>query len=360
MKRRLALLALVLLAAVIVAATAYKFWTNMQKPADSRRGGQALVMAYVVEPRGFSDRIEAIGTAQANEAATLTAAASDTVTAINFEEGARVAKGDVLVQLNDDEERASMEDARKVAERYSTLAKNSASSAAERDTSAAELAVAEARVRDRQIIAPFDGITGFRNVSVGDLVTPGMAVTSVYDIDPIKLEFTLPETYLALLAPGLAIEARTSAWPEQVFAGKVTVVEPLINAETRAVALKAEIANPEGQLKPGLLMTVTVVKNERRSLSVPEAAILQQGNTHNVYVIGDDKQARLKPVRLGVRETGFVEILDGLSAGDTIVAEGLMKVRPGVPVEIAKTLTLEDMIKSSAAMATERKQKALK
>lgn len=360
MKRRLALLALILVAVLIVAATALKFWTNSQKPDESRRGGTAAVVAYTVKPRTFTDRIEAIGTAQANEAATLTAAASDTVTAINFEEGARVSQGDVLVQLNDAEERASMEDARKVAERYSTLAKTSASSAAQRDTSAAELAMAEARLRDRQIIAPFDGITGFRNVSIGDLVTPGMAVTTLYDIDPIKLEFTLPENYLSIMEPGLEIEARTSAWVEETFKGKVTVVEPQVNAETRAIALKAEIANPHGKLKPGLLMTVNVVKNERQSLSIPEAAILQQGSNQNVYVIGADNKVALKTVKLGVRETGFVEILEGLSAGDTIVAEGLMKVRPGASVEIARTITIEDMMKDSAAMATDRKQKALK
>lgn len=360
MKRRLLLLVIILIAAAIVAATGYKFWSQSQKPADSRRGGTPAVVAYIVKPRPFTDRIEAIGTAQPHESATLTASASDTVTAINFEEGAAVTAGEVLVQLNDAEERASMEDARKTAERYTTLAKTSASSAAQRDTALAELAVAEARVRDRQIIAPFDGMTGFRNVSIGDLVTPGMAVTAVYDIDPIKLEFTLPENYLSILQPGLEIEARTSAWPGEIFKGAITVIEPRINADTRAVSLKAQIPNPTGQLKPGLLMTVNVVKNERRSLSIPEAALLQQGRTQSVYVIGADKQASLQEVTVGARETGFVEIIDGLSEGDVIVAEGLMKVRPGTAVEIAKTLTIEQMIENSATMATERKQKALK
>lgn len=360
MKRRLALSGIILIALIVLAATGYKFWTNTQKPEQGRRGGTPSIVAYVVAPQTFTDRIEAIGTAQANEAATLTATASDTVTAINFEEGTLVTKDTVLVQLNDAEERAEMDDAQKAADRYSALAKTSASSAAQRDTSAATLAMAQARVKDRQIIAPFDGLAGFRNISIGDLVTPGVTVTAIYDIDPIKLEFTLPESYLSIVEAGLEIEARTSAWPEKIFSGKVTVVDPRINADTRAISLKAEIPNSDGALKPGLLMTVNVVKNERPSLSIPEAAILQQGSSQNVYVIGADKKVTLTPVTIGVRETGYVEILEGVKEGDTIVAEGLLKVRPDATVEIARTVTIEDMVKAASDMANARKQKALK
>lgn len=360
MKRRLALLGLILIALTIAGGTGYKVWQNSQKKDEGKRGGIAQIVAYNVAPRVFTDRIQAVGTAMANEAATLTATASDTVTLINFEEGALVAKDTILVQLNDAEERAQMVDAQKAFDRYSALAKSSATSEAQRDTAAATLAIAEARVRDRQIIAPFDGIAGFRNVSLGDLVTPGMEVTSVYDIDPIKLEFTLPESYLAILESGLSIEARTSAWPDKTFKGAITVVDPRINATTRAVSLKAEIPNPDNQLKPGLLMTVNVVKDERTSLAIPEAAILQQGEKQNVYMIGTDKKAVVTPVTIGAREAGYVEIISGLKEGDVIVAEGLMKVRPGAPVEISKTITIDEMVEAATGMATPRKQEALK
>lgn len=360
MKRRLALFALLIMVLTIAGTTGYKIWQSTQKSEENKRGGTPAVVAYVVTPRTFVDRMQAVGTAMANEAATLTATASDTVTAINFEEGALVTRDTVLVQLNDAEERAEMEDAQKIFDRFDKLAKSSATSKAERDTSGAALAIAEARVRDRQIIAPFDGIAGFRNVSLGDLVTPGMEVTSVYDIDPIKLEFTLPESYLSILEPGLEIEARTSAWPDKVFTGKISVVDPRINADTRAISLKAEIANPEGTLKPGLLMNVDVVKNERSALSIPEAAIVQQGDKQNVYVIGADKKATLVPVKIGTREAGYIEVLAGLQEGDTIVTEGLLKVRPGAPVEIARTVTIDDMMKAATDMATPRKQEALK
>lgn len=360
MKRRLALFGLVLIALIIAGGTGYKVWHNSHNKDDSKRGGTPSIIAYSVAPRTFTDRIQAVGTATANEAATLTATASDTVVAINFDEGALVTKDTILVQLNDAEERAEMEDAKKSSDRYNALAKTSATSEAQRDTSAATLAIAEARVRDRQIIAPFDGIAGFRNVSIGDLVTPGMEVTSVYDIDPIKLEFTLPESYLAILEPGLEIEAYTSAWPNETFRGKITVIDPRINAATRAVSLKAEIPNTESALKPGLLMTVNVVKDERTALSIPEAAIIQQGDKQNVYVIGEDKKAVMTPVTIGSREAGYIEVLEGLKEGDVIVAEGLLKVRPGAAVEISKTLTIDDMVEAASGMATPRKQEALK
>ena len=360
MKRRIALFGFVLLTLLLLGATGYKYMNNQKKPEDGKRGGTSGITAYIVAPRLFTDRIEAIGTAMATEAATLTATASDIVTAINFEEGTPVTKDTVLIQLNDDEERAEMEDAKKSADRYIALAKNSATSVAQKDSSAATLQMAEARLRDRQIVAPFDGIAGFRNVSLGDLVTPGMTVTSVYDIDPIKLEFTLPENYLSILAPGLEIEAHTSAWPDKTFNGKISVIEPRINPDTRAVSLKAEIPNPEGALKPGLLMTVNVIKNERTSLSIPEAAIIQQGDDQNVYVISDDKKVTLTKIKIGSREAGYVEVTEGLKEGDSIVAEGLLKVRPGAAVEVTKTVTIDDMIKAATELASPRKQEALK
>jgi membrane fusion protein (multidrug efflux system) len=360
MKRRLALFGLVLIALIIAGATSYKVWQSTHKAEDGKRGGTPSIIAYNVGSRTFTDRIQAVGTAMANEAATLTATASDTVTAINFEEGTLVTKDTILVQLNDAEERAEMVDAQKAFDRYTKLAKSSATSEAQRDTSAATLAMAEARLRDLQIIAPFDGIAGFRNVSLGDLVTPGMEVTSVYDIDPIKLEFTLPESYLSILESGLEIEARTSAWPDKTFKGKISVVDPRINAATRAVSLKAEIPNPDNQLKPGLLMTVNVVKDERTALAIPEGAIIQQGEKQNVYVIGADKKATLTPVTIGSREAGYLEVTNGLKEGDIVVAEGLLKVRPGAAVEISETKTIEDMINAATEMATPRKQEALK
>lgn len=360
MKRRIALLGLVLMALTLAGATGYKYWSNQQKTDNGKRSGTPSVIAYIVVPRVFTDRIEAVGTAMANESTALTATAADTVVAINFEEGAPVTKDAVLIQLNDAEERAELDDAKRAFDRYTALTKSSAASVAQRDTSAATLQIAEARVRDRQIVAPFDGLTGFRNVSLGDLVTPGMVVTTIHDIDPIKLEFTLPESFLSILKPGLEIEARTSAWPDKQFKGVITVIEPRINPETRAVSLKAEIPNADSTLKPGLLMTVNVIRNERTSLSIPEAAIIQQGNDQNVYVIGEDGKTALTPVTIGSREAGYVEIIKGLNEGDKIIAEGLLKVRPGSPVQIIKTVTIDDMIAAAASMAAPRKQEALK
>lgn len=361
MKHPFALIILVLLLIGVGGGSGYKYWQNQNKPADDgRRSGTPQVVAYVVTSHPFSDQMEAVGTAMANESATLTANVADTVTAINFQEGTPVTAGTVLVQLKDDEEKAELEDARRTASRYNELAKTNATSIAQKDASAAALKVAEARISDRQIIAPFDGITGFRHISPGDLLNPGTVVTVLYDLDPIKLEFTLPERFLSVLESGLEITARTQAWPDQVFNGTVTVIDPGINPVTRAVSLKAEIPNPDGKLKPGLLMTVSVIKDQRQALSVPEAALIQQGQQHQVFVIDQENQANMVPVTIGSREAGYVEITSGLAEGDTIVAEGLLKLRPGLKVNIIRTTTLEEIIKAATAMASPRKQEALK
>lgn len=360
MKHRIVLICLLLLLGALSAGTGYKFWKNQTKPAEEgRRGGTPQVVAYIVGLQDFSDRMEAVGTAMADEAVTLTANVTDTVTFINFQEGATVRAGDVLLQLNDDEEKAELEEARRSFNRYSELVKTSATSVAQKDASAAALQVAEARVKDRQITAPFDGITGFRHVSPGDLLSPGTVVTSLYDIDPIKLEFTLPERFLSTLKSGLAINARTQAWPDDIFSGKITVIEPGINPVTRAVSLKAEIPNPDGKLKPGLLMSVDVVRAQRKALSVPEAALIQQGQQHNIFRIGEENSVSMIPVTIGNREAGYVEILEGLQDGDKIVAEGLLKIKPGTKVTIGRIVTLDEIIRAATEMANPRKQEAL-
>lgn len=360
MKHPIALTALILLLIGIGGGTGYKYWQGQNKPdEDSRRSGVPMVVAYQVAAHTFSDQMEAIGTATANESATLSATVTDVATAIHFQEGTAVKAGEVLVQLKDDEERAALEDARRTASRYSELAKTNATSIAQKDASAAALQVAEARMSDRQIIAPFDGVTGFRHISPGDLLTPGTIVTTLYDLDPIKLEFTLPERFLSALAPDLAIEASTQAWPQKIFRGTITVIDPGINPVTRAVSLKAEIPNPDGKLKPGLLMTVSVIRDQRQALSVPEGALIQQGQQHNVYVIDQDNQIRMTPVTIGSREAGYVEVIQGLKEGEIIVAEGLLKLRPSVKVTISRTTTIEEIIKAATAMANPRKQEAL-
>lgn len=360
MKRRLASLMLIIILTVLCGATGYKIWVNKTQETAARERGMPDIVAYEVALRKFSDRIEAVGTAMANEVATLTATAADTVTAINFTEGGLVTKDTILVQLNDAEEAAQLEEAQKAFTRYEELARTNATSVAQKDNAAATLKVAQARLKDRQVLAPFDGIAGFRHVSLGELVSTGDVVTSVYDIDPIKLEFTIPETFLSVLKPGLKIRARTSAWPADIFEGVITVINPGLNAETRAISLKAEIPNSDEKLKPGLLMTTEIVKNERTARAIPEAALIQTGQIHSVYVIGQDNQIESRTVTIGTREAGYVEIIEGLDEGEKIVAEGLLKVRSGIKINIARTVTLDEMIAGSAAMASERKQEALK
>lgn len=359
MKRRVAAFALLVILATVCGITGYKIWDNSKSVDAGKARPTPDIIAYVVADQPFADKIEAVGTAMANEVATLTATAADTVTAINFEEGQPVTAGTVLVQLNDSEEIAQFDEAEKAFNRYEELARTNATSIAQRDNASAALKVAQARVKDRQIIAPFDGIAGFRHVSLGELVSAGTVVTAIYDNDPIKLEFTIPETFLSIVKPGLKIQARTSAWPDEIFEGVITVINPGINPETRAISLKAEIENSDDRLKPGLLMSTNIVKNERTSLAIPEAALIQSAQNHSVYVLDAENKVEPRSVTIGTREAGYVEIIEGLSSGEKIIAEGILKVRPGMAVGIGKTITLDEMLAGSKAMANPRKQKAL-
>lgn len=332
-----------------------QMWASMGPPET----GPAGVIVAEAEILEFADRIEAIGTAESDESTTISASETEIIAEILFEDGQIVKQGDLLIQLKDDEEVATYEEARKAYNRYAALAKSNAGSRAKRDEAKALMQVAWARVDDRKIKAPFDGILGIREVSVGDLVTPGTLITTIDDIDPIEVEFTVPEVFLAELKQGLVVETRTNAYPGQAFYGTITTINPRIDPVTRSLRVKARIDNPHSLLRPGLLMSVTVIQNRRHSLAVPEEALISSTQGQAVTVVtkdGENDVAAPAPVTIGTRMAGYVEILSGLSEGDRVVVEGTLKAIPGAPVSIIETRTIDDQIKKSVQLANPTKQ----
>ncbi len=313
----------------------------------------------------FSDRIQALGTTEANESTQLTSNVSETVKSINFSEGQFVTKGTVIAELHDDEERASLTEAEKSYNRSAALARTAAISTARRDQDRARLDITKAQMKDRQIIVPFDGILGLRSISVGDIVSPGMVITTLDDIDPMKLEFSIPESYLASVRSGMKIDAHSDAYPDTVFTGTITAIDPRIDAATRSLKLKAEIPNPDGKLRAGMLLSTEIVNNERRALAVSEEALVSQGTEKSVRVAsppqGDDKLSDViaQPVKIGARMPGYVEITDGLKAGDTVVVNGVMKANPGGKVKINKTIKIDDNITRAVNNAPHDKRREL-
>ena len=171
-------------------------------------------------------------------------------------------------------------------------------------------------------------------MSPGSLVRPGDQITTLDDIDVIKLDFSVPETFVALIRPGLEVRARSAAYPDRRFAGRVTSVDPRVNPTTRTVRVRAELPNPDHALRPGMLLTVDLIKNRRDALSVPEQALVPVGDRQFVYVVDGVGEARRVEVEIGSRRPGTAEVLRGLAEGDRVVVEGAHRLRPGSRVEV--------------------------
>jgi membrane fusion protein, multidrug efflux system len=187
---------------------------------------------------------------------------------------------------------------------------------------------------DRVVRAPFTGLLGFRQVSAGSLINPGTVITTLDDTSIIKLDFTVPEVYLADIRPGLNVRAHSIVYANREFAGEVRVVGSRIDPVTRSVQVRAEIDNADGALRPGMLMTLTMDINTHDALVVPEEAVMVDQDRQYVMVVDDGDVARRTEVQLGRREPGVVEVTAGLVPGDRVVVEGASNVRAGQNVKV--------------------------
>lgn len=299
----------------------------------------------------IADSLEALGTLRANETVRITASVSDTVSRVNFEDGQTVEAGDVLVELTDAEEAALLVEAESLADeaerqyqRIERLVAQDNASQSLLDERRREWRAAEARreavrsrLRDRIITAPFGGRVGLRHVSPGTLVTPGDLITTLVDDSRMKLDFTVPAVYLATARPGTIIEATTPAFPNRTFAGRVTSVDSIIDPVTRSITVRASIPNEQGDLVPGMLMTLNLLRNERDAIVVSEEAVIPRRDQAFVMVVDTTSEpytAEERMVQLGTRMPGQVEVISGLDVGETIVSHGTLKLRPGSPVRI--------------------------
>jgi membrane fusion protein, multidrug efflux system len=309
--------------------------------AEAARG--VTVVTAKVARAEWRDTIEALGTARARESVTLTAKVSETVRKIAFDSGDVVRAGDVIVDLSSgaqlaglEEARAAFQDAERQLARGQELAQRQLISASQldtqrstRDAAKARMDVVRAQLSDRVITAPFDGVLGIRQVSPGSLVTPGTAIATLDDISLIKLDFSVPERYLAVLSRGQQIVAHSETWPDRDFAGTVASVDSRVDPVTRSVTVRAEVPNPDRLLRPGMLLSVRLYQAARDTIVVPEIAVIQIGTEAFVYRVTREQTAERVKVVLGSRRRGEVEIASGLSAGETIVTEGAVKLRDG-------------------------------
>ncbi len=324
---------------------------DAKTPAGPGRPGGAaptpVILASVVQ-REWSDQIEALGTARANESVTLTAKVSDTVREVHFEDGDQVEAGAILVSLTDRAEVAELREAqaamREADRQFRRLEEIVASGTvtrsdldvrrAERERATARMQALEARLADRVLLAPFAGVLGFRQISTGSLVSPGAPIATLDDLSVIKLDFTIPERYLATLAVGQSVAARSAAWPDADFQGTVSSIDSRIDPVTRTVVVRALIPNQQDRLRPGMLLTVNLSTAPRSALVVPEIALSAEGRETFAFRYGPESTVERVPVVVGARRGGEVEVLEGLAVGDQVVTDGLVRVRHGSRVTV--------------------------
>jgi membrane fusion protein (multidrug efflux system) len=318
---------------------------------DAKQGGgrqMPLVKAEAATPMEFADRIEAVGTARANEQVTLSAPVTERIVRLNFDDGAFVQRGQVIAVLRQAEQSAQLSEANaRVREtqqqlgRISELKQRGFATRSSYDTQVAAAAAAraqaqqvQAQIGDRVVRAPFSGWVSLRNISVGAIAGQGTEIATVSDLSMIKLDFTVPETMLAAIREGQPIQARSAAYPNQPFGGTIRTIDPVIDPNTRAVTVRAHLPNPNRMLRPGMMMSVAIQSSSRTALSVPELAVLGEGDARYVFVVGEGNRVRRTEVRTGAHLNGRVEIVAGLRPGQRVVTEGIIKVTDGMQVRL--------------------------
>lgn len=353
MRRYSFLIVALIVFAAMTGIVAIRVLTGAGQDVGHRAPSALPVAAYTVANVEFADIVEALGTARSRESIIVSARVSDTISRINFESGQHVEAGDILIQLNDAEQVAGLSEARTTLRemqrdmtRANDLVARGVAPQQRQDEARAALERAQARVAsieaqlaDQVVRAPFAGVVGLREISLGQLIRPGDPITTLDDISAIRLDFTVPERFLANIRSGMVIEATTNAYPDHVFLGTIAQVDSRVDPISRAVTVRAEIDNTDGRILPGQLMVVEVRRDVRNSPAVPGSAITRYLDDSFVYVVETRdgvSTAQRRDVQLGLRSGNLVEVTAGLTPGEVVIAEGVHRVREGAPVQITE------------------------
>jgi membrane fusion protein (multidrug efflux system) len=321
-------------------------------PASAGKSPPPAPLVEVAQVQVGTSRqtVAAVGTFRSNEAVMVRPELASRIVSFNFTEGQKVAKGQVLVKLDaslDEALLAQAEAALVLAkanyERATSLMTRQAGTEKAVDEARAALrrdeaivALGRSRVEKYTLVAPFDGVVGLRRVSIGSYLQAGADIVNLEQIDPLKVDFRVPEIFLPAVRVGQTITLAVDAYAGREFPGKVYAIDPLVDEAGRSVVIRAEVGNPENTLRPGVFARVTLTLATRQNaLFVPEQAIVPMGDRLQVYRVVDGKSVPTF-VRAGQRQQGQVEILEGVSANDVVITAGHLKLpRPGMPVTVA-------------------------
>lgn len=329
-------------------------WTACKKaagPAAGGGGGFAVrVVAIPAKEQPVTESVSLVGSVVPNEVVEVKCEIDGPVKEIGFKEGEHVDKGQLLVLLDESKLAASLAEAdanlrlaKTSFERTADLYRNKLISQQDYDQASATFSVNEASVdlkrrllSDARVIAPFAGITASRQVSPGQVITRNTLITTLVDIDTVKIEVSVPERYLSQIRVGLAVGFKVAAFPGETFNGEVYFISPQLDSGTRTALVKARVPNPGSRLRGGMFANLDLALELRKlALVIPEPAILNNGDTTLVFAVDSQHKVAMKPVKVGLRLAGPVEILSGLTPGELVVVEGVQKLRPGATVELA-------------------------
>lgn len=350
--------------AALAAVSGTSYWLGTQKkPGDQPANAQAAkgppgaptapqgitVEASKVVETQLPLGITAVGSLRSEESVILRPEIAGRVSEILFTEGMRVAKGQVLVRFDSSVQKAELEQAKanltlnkSKFDRAIDLQNKGFISSQARDeadnnyrVSLAATELATAKLSKLEMRAPFSGVMGLRLVSVGDFVKDGQDIANLEQIDSLKADFRLPEVFLKHVSPNQNLQVSLDAIPDRVFTGKVLAINPLLDANGRSVVVRAQVANPRNELRPGMFARIRLLTAENRpSLVVPEESLFPVGDDKFVYKVAEGRAQRQK-VEIGQRLQGRVEILSGLTSQDIVVTAGQIKLRDGAQVKVA-------------------------
>lgn len=351
-----------IVAAVAVAAAAGYFADRLLRPAapaapaaaaPAAAAPKVAVEVAVARKTNVPRGVTAVGSLRSDESVTLRPEVAGRIARIAFREGERVTRGQLLFKLDDSVTRAeyaqahaSYELARSKYERAVDLERQRFISAQARDEAESNMKVlqaaaelAQAKLTKTELRAPFTGVIGLRSVSVGDYVKEGQDLVVLEQIDPLKVDFRIPEIYLSQARVGQALQISLDAMPGKTYRGVVSAISPLIDAGGRAVVLRAVVKNATAQLRPGMFARVRLLLDQdATSIVVPETALVPQGEDQFVFRVVDGRAVRTK-VDIGQRNEGTVEIRQGVADGEAVVTAGQMKLRDGASVQVVNAAT---------------------
>jgi membrane fusion protein (multidrug efflux system) len=306
------------------------------------------VTSAVVKEEDWAPRLSAVGSISAVQGAILSTDLAGTVAEVKFQNGAIAKKGDVLLKLVASQEEADLQLARNDLVRARDLAARRVISKADLDAAESRVTQKEGVVQHKEVRAPFDGQLGIRQVNVGQMIKEGQQVVALTALDPVYVDFALPQQEMPNLSSGLEVEVHSDAIPGRVFKGKLTAVNSMVDSVTRNVTLQATLENPEHTLRPGMFAKVDVVLPEKhKALVIPGSAISYAPFGDSVFVIekkkdektGKESQSiRQQFVKVGEARGDLVSISEGLKADETIVSTGVFKLRNGMAVTINNDL----------------------